>query len=53
MMSVRIGIDLGIFTTLAQKNGPTPLEEIAATKNAEPLFTGNFKLKVSRAIIIR
>lgn len=39
-MCVRIAIDLGIFTTLTERNEPVPLAELAAVKNASLILTG-------------
>ncbi|KAJ5114417.1 hypothetical protein NUU61_000176 [Penicillium alfredii] len=38
-MCVRIAIDLGIFTTLTERNEPVPLAELAAVKNASLILT--------------
>ncbi|OQE02756.1 hypothetical protein PENVUL_c039G09352 [Penicillium vulpinum] len=35
VMCVRIAIDMGIFTTLTERNGPVSLDELAAVKNAK------------------
>lgn len=40
LMGVRIAIDLEIFATLAQKNSPATLAELAAVKNADPFLAG-------------
>ncbi|KAJ5163950.1 uncharacterized protein N7500_005780 [Penicillium coprophilum] len=37
-MCVRIAIDMDIFTTLTERNGPVSLEELAAVKNASPIL---------------
>lgn len=39
-MCLRIGIDLGVFKALTEKNRPTPLKELAAIKDADPRLTG-------------
>ncbi|KAJ5708889.1 hypothetical protein N7493_010223 [Penicillium malachiteum] len=38
--SVRIAIDLGIFTALAENDQPMTLDDLAAIKYADPIFTG-------------
>ncbi|PLB51497.1 O-methyltransferase [Aspergillus steynii IBT 23096] len=38
-LCVRIGIDLGIFQTLTDRNAPMALEQLAAVKNASPILT--------------
>lgn len=40
-MCVRIAVDMDIFTTLSERNGPVSLEELAAVKKASPILTGN------------
>ncbi|KAJ5723589.1 O-methyltransferase [Penicillium malachiteum] len=40
--SVRVAIDLGIFTALAEKDFPMTLDELAAIKDADPIFTVNY-----------
>ncbi|KAJ5411014.1 uncharacterized protein N7487_005373 [Penicillium crustosum] len=37
-MCVRIAIDLDIFTTLTERNGPVSLNDLAAVKNASPIL---------------
>ncbi|KAJ5609365.1 hypothetical protein N7528_009932 [Penicillium herquei] len=37
--SVRVAIDLGIFTALAEKDYPMTLDELAAIKDADAIFT--------------
>ncbi|KAJ6136204.1 hypothetical protein N7512_001364 [Penicillium capsulatum] len=37
-MCVRIAVDLEIFTTLTERNGPVSLEELAAVKKASPIL---------------
>ncbi|KAJ5189027.1 O-methyltransferase family 2 [Penicillium cf. griseofulvum] len=37
-LCVRIAIDMGIFTTLTERNGPVSLKELAAVKNASPIL---------------
>ncbi|PGH27028.1 hypothetical protein AJ80_01213 [Polytolypa hystricis UAMH7299] len=39
-LCVRIAIDLDLFKTLAEKDGPVTLEELAAVKNADPVLVG-------------
>lgn len=39
-MCVRIAMDLGIFSTLSERNGPVTLEDLAATKGADLVLTG-------------
>lgn len=39
-MCVRIAIDLDIFTTLTERNGPVSLNDLAAVKNASPILVG-------------
>lgn len=43
-MCVRIGLDMGIFTTLTERNEPVSLDELAAVTNARPLLAGRFSL---------
>ena len=43
-MCVRIAMDLGIFSTLSERNGPVTLEDLAATKGADLVLTGNVVL---------
>ncbi|GLI75035.1 hypothetical protein PoHVEF18_003285 [Penicillium ochrochloron] len=38
-LCVRIAVDLDIFTTLAESDGPVSLEGLAAIRNADLLFT--------------
>lgn len=40
-MCVRIAVDMDIFTTLSERNGPVSLEELAAVKKASPILAGN------------
>ncbi|PWY65800.1 O-methyltransferase [Aspergillus eucalypticola CBS 122712] len=40
VMCVRIAMDLGIFSTLSERNGPVTLEDLAATKGADLVLTG-------------
>ncbi|KAJ5384127.1 O-methyltransferase family 2 [Penicillium concentricum] len=37
-MCVRIALDMGIFTTLTERNGPVSLDDLAAVKNASPIL---------------
>ncbi|PYH73050.1 O-methyltransferase [Aspergillus vadensis CBS 113365] len=39
VMCVRIAMDLGIFSTLCERNGPITLEDLAATKGADLVLT--------------
>lgn len=39
-MCVRIAVDMDIFTTLSERNGPVSLEELAAVKKASPILAG-------------
>lgn len=39
-MCVRIAMDLCIFSTLSERNGPVTLEDLAATKGADLVLTG-------------
>ncbi|KAI3002797.1 hypothetical protein CBS147346_5709 [Aspergillus niger] len=39
VMCVRIAMDLGIFSTLSERNGPVTLEDLAATKGADLVLT--------------
>ncbi|GKZ29847.1 hypothetical protein AbraIFM66950_006708 [Aspergillus brasiliensis] len=39
VMCVRIAMDLGIFSTLSERDGPVTLEDLAATKRADLVLT--------------
>ncbi|PYI04549.1 O-methyltransferase [Aspergillus sclerotiicarbonarius CBS 121057] len=39
VMCVRIAMDLGIFSTLSERNGPVSLEDLAAVKGADLILT--------------
>ena len=39
-MCVRIAMDLKIFATLSERNGPVSLEDLAAVKGADLILTG-------------
>lgn len=39
-MCVRIAIDMDIFATLTERNGPVSLDELAAVKKASPILVG-------------
>lgn len=39
-MCVRIALDMDIFATLTERDGPVSLDELAAVKNASPILVG-------------
>lgn len=39
-MCVRIAIDMDIFATLTERNGPVSLDDLAAVKKASPILVG-------------
>lgn len=50
-MCVRIAIDLGLFQALTENDQPTTLKELAAVKNADSLFAGNYPHLTGQATI--
>lgn len=39
-MCVRIALDMDIFATLTERNGPVSLDDLAAVKKASPILVG-------------
>lgn len=49
-MCVRIALDMDIFATLTERNGPVSLADLAAVKKASPILVGKL-LPIGRSVL--